>query len=214
MRILGRLIYYFPYFFLGHLIGDYVLQNSYIATKKGNDIRVLRLHILLVYLSQLLILFGKNFVFREVIVVSLVGLVHFGIDYLKFLCKNWFCKTWYYYVIDQLMHLFTLLIATQYVNVQPFLDRTFVVVLSVSIFNGYFLSILVHLILSNGIYKRDYLGYLLRMLAPFFYFLNVYSFIIYALVFLILIKWHPSKSNLFNYLLTIASTIILMEVML
>lgn len=214
MRFLDKVAYYFPYFFLGHLIGDYVLQNGYIAAKKGKDLRVLGLHIFLVHVSQLFVLFGKHFGFREFIVVSSLGVVHFGIDYLKFLCKDKFCRTWYYYIIDQMMHMATLLLSTQFVNVQPFLNRTFVVVLSISIFNGYFLSILVHFIVSNGIYKRDYVGYLFRMLAPLFYFFNVYSFIIYALSCLILITLRFSKSNLLNYLLTFISTIILMEVML
>ena len=214
MRFLDKVAYYFPYFFLGHLIGDYVLQNGYIAAKKGKDLRVLGLHILLVYISQLLVLIGKQFGLREFTVVSCLGVVHFGIDYLKFLCKGKFCRTWYYYIIDQMMHMATLLLSTQFINVQPFLNRTFVVVLSISIFNGYFLSILVHFIVSNGIYKRDYVGYLFRMVAPLFYFFNVYSFIIYALSCLILITLRFSKSNLLNYLLTFISTIILMEVML
>lgn len=214
MRLLDKIAYYFPYFFLGHLIGDYVLQNGYIAAKKGKDIRVLGIHILLVYISQLVVLFGKDFSFREIIVVSFLGVSHFGIDYLKFLCKYKFCRTWYYYIIDQMMHMATLLLSTQFVSVQPFLNRTFTVIVSIAIFNGYFLSILVHFIVSNGIYKRDYVGYLFRMLAPLFYFWNIYSFFIYALISLILITLRFSKTNLLNYLFTFISTIILMEVML
>lgn len=214
MRFLAKLIYYFPYLFLGHLIGDYVLQNSYIAARKGKDIRVLGLHVLLVYLSQLLVIVGINFDSYEFIVVSLMGVTHFGIDYLKLSCKNRFCRTWYYYILDQLMHATTLLIASFFMDVQPFFNRTLTVMFSISIFNGYFISILVYFILSNGNYKRDYIGYLLRMLAPFFYFLNIYYFIIYALICLVFISLHFSKANLLNYLLTFISTIILMEVML
>ncbi|MFN4223535.1 MAG: DUF3307 domain-containing protein, partial [Fervidobacterium nodosum] len=99
-------------------------------------------------------------------------------------------------------------------DVQPFLERFFVVILSVAVFNGYFLSILVHFITSNGIYKRDYVGYLMRMVAPIFYILNIYAFVIYALACLILVTIKPSKSIILNYLTTIVSTIILLEVML
>ncbi|MCX7653658.1 MAG: DUF3307 domain-containing protein [Fervidobacterium sp.] len=211
---MNALNHYFPYFFFGHLVGDYVLQNSYIAAKKGKDIRVLLLHTVLVFTAQLLVIVGKGFGLQEFIVVLLMSLLHFGIDYLKFLCKTEFCKTWYYYVFDQLLHLTTLFLATQFVNVQPFLSRTIAVIFSTSIFNGYFLSILVHFIFSNGVYKRDYMGYILRMLAPFIYILNIYFFVIYAGICFTVVCLRFSKSNLLNYLLTVFSTMILMEVML
>ncbi|MFN6991946.1 MAG: DUF3307 domain-containing protein, partial [Fervidobacterium sp.] len=103
---------FFPYFFLGHLIGDYVLQNSYIAAKKGKDLKVLIFHIFLVFISQLLVIVGKGFTMEHFISVflsiMLLSFIHFLIDMLKFLCKKSFCRTWYYYLFDQLLHVLSL----------------------------------------------------------------------------------------------------------
>lgn len=211
-------MYLFPYFFFGHLIGDYVFQNSYIAAKKGKDLRVLVFHIGLVALSQLLVIMGKGFAKREFLAVLILGVMHFLIDFLKFLCKKSFCQTWYYYLFDQLLHITSLIIAISIVSnpaqLQLFLPRTLAVVLSVSLFDGYFISILTHFITSNGIYKRDHMGYLLRMMGPFFYIFSIYLFVLYSLAWLVVLIYKFSKSSLLNYIFTIISTIMLLEVML
>ncbi len=216
MRTLESIKHLFPYLFLGHLVGDYVLQNSYIAMKKNKDIRVLLLHTAIVFLSQLFFISGKDLTLKSFGAILMLSVVHFFIDTGKFLCKKRFCQTWYYYLIDQSFHVVTLLITAIYLGktAQPFFNRFFVVLLSVALFNGYFLSILVHFITSKGIYKRDYMGYLMRMVAPIFYILNIYAFVIYALACLIFVIVKPSKSIILNYLATIVSTIILLEVML
>jgi hypothetical protein len=215
VNILDKVFYIFPYFFLGHLFGDYVIQTNYIAAYKGKSLKVLTLHILLVFCSQTIFLLGKGFALKELLVVIALSLTHFSIDLVKFLCKKTFCKKWYYYLFDQFLHIITLVIASTYFsNVQPFLNRTLAVVLAVSIFNGYFLSILVHFLISNGIYKRDYLGYFLRMSAPVFYIANIYLFIIYVLFCLLLIVQKSKESYILNYILTVISTVVLMEVML
>jgi len=216
VRTLESIKYLFPYLFLGHLAGDYIFQNSYIAMRKNKDIRVLILHIVIVFLSQLSFISGKDLTLKSFGAIVMLSIAHFFIDVGKFLCKKRFCQTWYYYLIDQSFHIATLLITAIYLGktVQPFFNRFFVVILSVAVFNGYFLSILVHFITSNGIYKRDYVGYLMRMVAPIFYILNIYAFVIYALSCLILVIIKPSKSIILNYLTTIVSTIILLEVML
>lgn len=215
-------MYLFPYFFLGHLIGDYVLQNSYIAARKGKDLKVLIFHIFLVFMSQLLVIVGKGFTMEHFISVFLsivfLSLIHFFIDMLKYLCKKSFCRTWYYYLFDQLLHVLSLiviiLLMTNLGEYQLLIPRTLAVLLSVSVFNGYFLGILTHFIISSGAYKRDYIGYALRMISPFFYIINIYAYMIYALFCLAVLIYRYSKSNLLNYIFTLILTIILLEVML
>ncbi|AFG34175.1 Protein of unknown function (DUF3307) [Fervidobacterium pennivorans DSM 9078] len=208
----------FPYLFLGHLFGDYVLQVSYIATNKSKDLKVLGLHTVLVFFSQVLFIVGKNFSIKSLTMIGLLSGIHFLIDLLKFLCKKKFCNTWYYYLFDQSLHVLSLLfISSQLTHLEPVLPRTLVVLLSVMIFNGYFVSILVHLITSNGKYQRDYIGYALRMIAPIVYLLNPLFLIIYALFCLIPVfkfKKRGSKFNMLSYIITTVSTMILMGVML
>ncbi|ANE41840.1 hypothetical protein JM64_07660 [Fervidobacterium ngatamarikiense] len=208
----------FPYLFLGHLFGDYFLQISYIAANKSKNLKVLGLHIILVFLSQVLFIVGKNFDAQSLTMIGILSGIHFLIDLLKFLCKKKFCNTWYYYLFDQSLHVASLLlISSQLTYLEPFLPRTLAVLLSVMIFNGYFVSILVHLITSRGKYQRDYIGYALRMIAPIVYLLNPLFLIIYALFCLIpVFKFNKRgfKFNILNYITTIVSTIILMGVML
>jgi len=102
-----------------------------------------------------------------------------------------------------------LFISSQLTHLEPVLPRTLVVLLSVMIFNGYFVSILVHLITSNGKYQRDYIGYALRMIAPIVYLLNPLFLIIYALFCLIPVfkfKKRGSKFNMLSYIITTVST--------
>lgn len=208
----------FPYLFLGHLFGDYVLQTSYIAAHKSKSLKVLGFHIFLVFASQLMFIVGKNFSFQVLGLICLLTVLHFLIDFLKFSCKNKFCTTWYYYLIDQSFHMLSLVfVGSLMTPVEPYLPRTVAVVLSVMIFNGYFVSILVHLLTSNGMYKRDYIGYVLRMAAPAIYIINPFLLVIYAvfcLIPVVKIKRRGSMFNVLNYILTIFSTIILMGVML
>ncbi|WP_448375233.1 DUF3307 domain-containing protein [Fervidobacterium sp.] len=205
----------FPYLFLGHLFGDYVLQTNYIAAKKSKNMKVLFLHIFLVFLSQLFFLIGKNFGVFSIFIIFALSFVHLSIDLLKFYCKKRFCMTWYYYLIDQSMHITSLLLTGLFLKpLQPIFPRTLVVILSVMIFNGYFVSILSHLITSNGKYTRDYIGYGLRMIAPVLYYFSRYSLIVYAFFCIFVLFKQPTKFNVLNYIFTIISTIILMEVML
>ncbi|MGQ9855809.1 MAG: DUF3307 domain-containing protein [Fervidobacterium sp.] len=205
----------FPYLLFGHLFGDYVLQTGYIAAKKSKDIKVLGIHIVLILVSQLVFVFGKGFGVKEFIVIAMLSGIHFLIDLIKFHCKTVFCNSWKYYLIDQSFHLSSLIfVATFLDKVVPFLPRTVVSIGAVMIFNAYFIGILSHLIARNGTYKRDYIGYFMRMVAPVTYFISLWSFLIYALLCGYLISKKRSMFNLLNYVFTIISTVILLEVML
>jgi len=205
----------FPYLFLGHLFGDYVLQTNYIAARKSKSLKVLRLHIFLVLLSQLFFLMGNNFCLVQFSLVLLLSVIHLSIDLLKFYCKKRFCITWYYYIIDQAMHISSLIFIGLFIGpLQPILLRTLSVILSVMIFNGYFVGILSHLITSNGRYTRDYIGYVLRMAAPILYYIAPYLMLVYATLLIAVLFKKNTAFNILNYIFTIFSTIILMEVML
>ncbi len=205
----------FPYLFLGHLFGDYVLQTGYIAAKKSKDIKVLGIHIGLLFLSQLVFVFGEGFGIKHFLAIAMLSGIHFLIDLIKFHCKTAFCNSWKYYLIDQLFHLLSLLsVAPFFDKVVPFLPRTVVTVGAIMIFNAYLIGILSHLIARNGTYKRDYIGYFMRMVAPITYFISVWSFLIYALLCGFLIYKKRSMFNLLNYVFTIIATITLLEVML
>ncbi|MGB4262956.1 MAG: DUF3307 domain-containing protein [Fervidobacterium sp.] len=223
MRDLKTLWYIFPYFFLGHLVGDYILQNSYIAARKSKDLKVLLLHVFLIFASQLVFSLGKGFGLVQLLFVVLLSVLHFLIDFGKYKCKNGFCSTWWYYLIDQCLHLLSFLfVMVPFSDVDFFLNRNLVVVLCVMIFNAYFISFLVHFITSNGVYKRDYLGYLFRMVAPVLYYFSPIVFIVYeVLIFLPVwkaIKHSKSKSITLsvtlNYVFTLFASIILTGVML
>jgi len=223
VRALNSLWYIFPYFFLGHLVGDYMLQNGYIAARKSKDLRVLLLHITLICISQLVFLLGRGFGVLQFIFVLLLSAFHFLIDFGKYKCKRNFCNTWWYYLLDQVFHILSFFVVmVPFSSVDFFLSHDLVVVLSVMLFNGYFISILVHFITSDGIYKRDYLGYLFRMVAPVLYYVSTTVFFIYAAIMLLfvwrIVKRSKSKSIIssviINYILTLSSSIILTGVML
>lgn len=108
----------FPYLFLGHLFGDYVLQTGYIAAKKSKDIKVLGIHIGLLFLSQLVFVFGEGFGIKHFLAIAMLSGIHFLIDLIKFHCKTAFCNSWKYYLIDQLFHLLSLL------SVAPFFRQS------------------------------------------------------------------------------------------
>jgi len=223
VSVLNSLWYIFPYFFVGHLVGDYVLQNGYIAARKSKDLRVLLLHISLVFISQLAFLIGWGFGVIQFFCVLLLAVFHFLIDFGKYKCKRSFCNTWWYYLLDQCFHILSFFVVmVPFSSINFFLNHDLVAVLSVMVFNGYFVSIFVHFITSDGIYKRDYLGYLFRMVSPVLYYVSTTVFFVYAIVMLFfvwrVVKHSKSKSIIssvvINYILTLSSSIILTGVMI
>jgi hypothetical protein len=158
---------------------------------------------------------GNNFGLVQFGLVLLLSVIHLSIDLLKFYCKKRFCITWYYYIIDQAMHISSLIFIGLFIgSLQPILPRTLSVILSVMIFNGYFVGILSHLITSNSRYTRDYIGYALRMAAPILYYKAPYLMFVYAAMLIAVLFKKKTAFNILNYIFTVFSTIILMEVML
>lgn len=207
----------FPYFFLGHLLGDYVFQTGYIARHKSTRFVVLIGHALIIFCCQTASLMGRNFgVPQALSVIGLSGL-HLGIDLVKKNCHTTFCKSWAYYLIDQGVHVLSFLpFVPIFSAVRFFIERPVTVVASVMIFNAYFIGILVHLMTSDREYRRDYAGYVLRMLAPVSYHISRAAFAVYVFaMLLVVIRYSRKRRSVFlDYVFSTTSTIILMEVML
>lgn len=207
----------FPYFFLGHLFGDYVFQTGYIARYKSNKLLVLVEHVFIVFLCQLASLAGRGFGATQLFSVVALSGVHMGVDLVKKKCKTEFCRSWIYYLVDQGLHVLSFIpFMFFFRDVAFFVPRTVAVVASVMVFNGYFIGILVHLMTSDKEYRRDYVGYVLRMLAPVLYLLGTRYFLVYAVAMMVVTVRYSKKkkSVLFDYLFSVTSTIILLEVML
>lgn len=74
---------FFAYFLVGHLIGDFFLQNNYIAKYKNTNRLVLIVHVCLVFISTA-ILFYPFLNHRSVFIALLINaVVHLFADYLK-----------------------------------------------------------------------------------------------------------------------------------
>ena len=103
---------------LGHLFGDYVLQNGYIAKRKERNLGVLLIHVMLVGASHLLF-FLPSFNGNILAAVGFVVAAHFLIDYSKFrLSKFQWVSTPWYYLFDQGLHISTLLIVAPLIAYQ------------------------------------------------------------------------------------------------
>ncbi len=206
------------YLIFGHLIGDYVLQNSYIASYKNSRRFVLLIHILLVILSHEIVLIGNVFKIQYLVGIFTVGTLHLLIDTLKFRFKQTkFFGTWIYYVLDQLFHLLSMLIVLPFFNgINPFIDIKVASVGTLAIFNAYFVGILVHFMYGNGIYKRDYFGYLLRATFPILYIFSVKFFLFYSLFYLfyILAKRKDYRKEFTVYLIILVTNTTFLGVIL
>ncbi len=206
------------YLIFGHLIGDYVLQNSYIARYKNSRRFVLLVHVLLVMLSHEIVLIGSVFKFQYLVGIFTLGTIHLIIDTVKFRFKqSKFFGGWLYYVLDQFLHLISMIIVLPFFNgVKPFISITIASVSTLAIFNAYFVGILAHFMYGNGIYKRDYFGYLLRSLFPVFYVFNFKFFLIYSIIYLvyILAKRKEYKKEFTVYLIILITNTTFLGVIL
>ncbi|MCD6254155.1 MAG: DUF3307 domain-containing protein [Thermotogae bacterium] len=150
---------------LGHLFGDYVLQNGYIAKRKERNLGVLLIHVMLVGASHLLF-FLPSFNGNILAAVGFVVAAHFLIDYSKFrLSKVQWVSTPWYYLFDQGLHISTLLIVAPLIAYQQaFFNGRLSLMICAAILNAYAWGIFAHLgwgEKSNG-YRRDWVGYLFR----------------------------------------------------
>ena len=101
----------FILFVLAHLIGDFVLQTNKIARLKSESMKGIGIHCAIVTAVQILFLafFGLN----GIIAAVLVGIIHFGLDYLKVFLKKYLYRVEsVYFLIDQLIHLLVIWLFT------------------------------------------------------------------------------------------------------
>lgn len=207
----------FIHLFLGHLVGDYVLQNKFIASYKQKKLKVLLMHIILIFFSQVSFFSGKDFNINSIYIISFVTLVHFFIDFFKYKNNNkQFFKSPKYYLIDQLMHIFTLFLASIF-STQTFFyipDKLAVILIS-AIFNAYFLGIYTFILKNNvSEYKRDIVGYIVRGLCPVFYIFGPIVYSVYTLLTGFFSLYFLKSYQVISWALSIISTIIFMEVLL
>lgn len=150
---------------MGHLVGDYVLQNGYIARGKEKKLGVLLIHILLIAASQLFFFIPD--LNRGVLnAVGFVVISHFFIDFSKFRLSKfrWVSTTWYY-LLDQGFHLLTLFIASFLIKQQNSLfSGPLSLLVCAALVNAYVWGIFAHIGWGNrdNGYKRDWEGYVFR----------------------------------------------------
>lgn len=106
--------------FISHLVGDYLLQNDYIAKYKKENALVCVVHVLL-YLFPFLF-----FTELSVLQLSLVGVEHFLQDRWNFVV--WFmkkkgsgsfiesCGPWSIIVTDNVLHLVFIFLVVKYIH--------------------------------------------------------------------------------------------------
>ena len=155
----------FFHLYLGHLFGDYVLQNGWIARNKGKRKSVLFLHVFLVFTSHIVFALGIGFGFIQFLSILAIGAIHYLLDSMKI---KFFPTGWKGYVLDQLLHALTLFsFSWAFTNVSFFLPGWITVRLALSIFNAYLIGILFHTVFNNDrAYRRDLLGYVYRAVVP------------------------------------------------
>ena len=190
----------FVHLYLGHLFGDYVLQNSWIAVNKPKKLSALTLHVFLIFLSQLFFILPKDasFLWRSLLIAASIAAVHFVIDYVKGKVST---GSWFGYLVDQLLHLIVILAFVPFVLDEDFILPGWISVrLVISIFNAYFISILFHFVFDEGAYKRDWMGYIYRFSLPWLFGLYYWIFSILGFVALHLpvLKNHMRKSRVIS----------------
>jgi hypothetical protein len=89
--------------FVGHLIGDFILQTNNIAELKLKNIKYLFAHVVIVFLS-LLICTLDYLSFNLIFVLAIISLIHL-IDYLKKFTDNFLL-----FIIDQTIHVVSLIL--------------------------------------------------------------------------------------------------------
>ena len=177
--------------YLAHLIGDYVLQTSYIAKNKNSSIKVLSFHVFIIYISLVSIIIPDNL--TNHLLLIFLAIIHFFIDYLKFKNKDiLFFNSSVYYLLDQLSHLSTIVLVSYFfVPQRIIISEKWTVILSLAIFNSFFIGILVSFLFKTiKTYKRDFIGYIIRFSIPLLYnpIIIVFSIPVYSLIIYIVYK--------------------------
>lgn len=207
----------FIYLLLGHLFGDFVLQNNFIASNKQKKFKILIFHVFLIFISQIVFFLGKDLNLSTIYGISFITFSHFIVDFIKFKNNNKnFFKTANYYLFDQSIHVLTLLIASFLITQKHFyIPLKVAVIFSSMIFNAYFLGIYSFL-LNKDIekYERDLIGYIIRGIIPIFYIMGTVIFSIFTLITGIFSIFFLKRQQVISWALSIVFTIIFLEVLL
>ena len=193
----------FFHLYLGHLFGDYVLQNGWIARNKGKRKSVLFLHAFLVFLSHLVFALGIGFGIFQFLSILTIGVIHYLLDSMKI---RFFPTGWRGYIFDQLLHAFTVFVFSwNLTNVSFFLPEWITIRLALSIFNAYLIGILFHTVFNNDkAYRRDFLGYVYRGAVPWMGNFWIFGVLLFPMI-EILYRWRKDTvySNVTSLLITI-----------
>jgi hypothetical protein len=106
----------FLYLFFAHLLGDFVFQSYELIKYKTKSFYGLFLHSFIHFSLSFIVL---SIIFKKItidiaLVVLFIAITHFFIDYLKIHFEKRSAKRFYPFIIDQLLHLIVLLIASIY----------------------------------------------------------------------------------------------------
>ena len=204
----------FYYLLLGHLIGDFVLQTDRIAENKSKRWKWNLLHVLVITFCVLA--FACNFGNLLMLLVLLNGVLHFILDYYKKEITAFFhLSVLGGFLLDQLLHLFILLLISQAADygIQQLLDFNTIILLFVLALLTSFSAVFSQLILTTlfprkdsgffkegekhvGIAARLYVAvvfYLSIIINPYFLLLLVFAAIIFLLQFKM--KWNKWMSQ-------------------
>ncbi len=193
----------FLHLYLGHLFGDYVLQNGWIARNKGKRKSVLFLHVFLVFLSHIVFALGIGFGIIQFLSILAIGVIHYLLDSMKI---KFFPTGWKGYIFDQMLHaLAVFFFSWNLTSVSFFLPEWITIRLALSIFNAYLIGILFHTVFNNDkAYRRDLLGYVYRGVVPWMGNLWIAGVLILPLI-EIFYRWRKDTvySNATSLLITI-----------
>src|SRR6056297_86251 len=165
--------------FLGHLLGDFVFQNSKIASLKSERFSWLLYHSIILWVCSAFSILPLWTLPNLLMVSGLMG-IHFGIDLVK-LCfrKHAFSKTFSYFLLDQGLHVLSILMICPFLSVsQAYLSKVAAFLLITILMNTYFLDISLYMFRSQRktiAYSRDWMGYAFRAPSFFLWIWNGYA---------------------------------------
>ena len=136
---------FFTLFLLAHLIGDFVLQSNRIALLKSKGIKGIGVHVAIVISIQCLIL-GGVFGLRGLLPAILVGLIHFVIDYVKFVvAKRMYKFQTAYFLFDQGLHVASIYFVSRWLVVEGMLFeiKSFWVVYAIGLIISYYVTTII-----------------------------------------------------------------------
>ncbi len=167
---------------MGHFVGDFVFQTSVIAAFKSVKYKYLLIHSFIIFLSEFFSI-AYSWLPVNILLVILLGIIHFLIDYIKFLKKNSFTKSGLYFLVDQALHVISIFLISNFIYGEIFLiPYNVAIIVIVCILNSYFSDILVYLFSNTSAekrYERDYADYFFRGFSFLPFIINVYLGIIY-----------------------------------